>query len=89
MDGRRAEAQTGKIAVNVTLQPLLTATFDERAAKIADVETIWYHWHEPGLWLLEGVGPEAAMIHMANKIGLDALASRYEQIVARRKDDQR
>lgn len=89
MDGQWAEMQMPKMQVNVRPPQKLTASFDEQAAMLDTVETICYDWHEPGLWLLEGVGPEAARIHMAEAIGTEALASRYEQVVARRKDDER
>ena len=42
-----------------------------------------------GLWLPQGVTLEDAARQMVEAIGMTALASRYEQIMARRKDDAR
>lgn len=51
-----------------------------------------YQWTDCGpiaLWLPEGSTLEHAQKQMADTIGIVALADRYEQIIARRKDDAR
>ena len=88
MDGQRAVAQVDRIEFNIRPEETTFSPQDDFPVQsMVDYETGWYVWHKPGLWLLEGVGPEAARIHMAEAIGTEALASRYEQVIARRKED--
>lgn len=56
------------------------------------VQRFRYNWTDCGqiaLWLLDGWTIEQALKHMADTIGVTAMADRYEQIVARRKEDAR
>lgn len=94
MDGQRATMQTTKLQVEVrSPQPPLSASIDDRAkALTAETETIWYDWTEidgSSYWLLDGDTPESATEHVAEVIGFTAMASRYEQLIARQKDDAR
>jgi len=86
---KRAVSRTSKIFVETRQATTLVQADSFPDNLIPETQTICYCWHEPGLWLLQGVGPEAARIHMAEAIGTEALASRYEQLRARPQDGKR
>lgn len=53
---------------------------------------VTYRWTDAGpiaLWLPDGMTLDQAVKHMAESIGVAAIADRYEQLMARRKDDAR
>lgn len=92
MDGQRVVAASTRLQAEELVSDIETVksyeTFDGPKDIAFGTRTSWYVWHEPGLWLLEGIGPEAARIHMAEAIGTEVLASRYEQLRARQRDDE-
>lgn len=77
------------------VMPPLGAALDPAVAAIEMDMTstrVTYHWTDAGpiaLWLPDGMTLDQAVKHMAESIGVAALADRYEQLIARRKDDAR
>lgn len=69
-------------------------SYESRAAIPSDLTStrVTYHWTDAGpiaLWLPDGMTLDQAVKHMADSIGVAAIADRYEQLIARRRDDAR
>lgn len=83
---------TFEVPVRDPLPPMSAEGGAKAIPPTLGVHRVFYRHHDVkgvGLWLLEDETPEQAVQHMLNRVGIDALASRYEQITARRKDDAR
>lgn len=91
-DGQRIVYDSPKLVVEETppSPPLLLEP--HQTINLVEHTRHTYHWTDAGpigLWLLPGWTLAEAIKHMGNTIGVAALADRYEQIIARRKDDER
>lgn len=93
LDGKRLDSQTSRVQMEerppVPLrQPSLGQAAQDLVLKI---HTYTHHRISDGfgLWLPEGITPEKAVEHMVEAVGVTALASRYEQVLLRRRDDER
>lgn len=94
-DGHRIVHDMTKLQVE--LKPLVRPpplSLDSRAVILSDMTStrVTYRWTDAGpiaLWLPDGMTLDQAIKHMAESIGVAAIADRYEQLIARRKDDAR
>lgn len=92
LDGQRLVAATPTYQVEVRKPTSLAAPNSGDNAMAFPSHTVVYRLHEimgVGLWLLKYETPQDAVTHMVETIGMSALADRYQQIIARRKDDTR
>ena len=90
-DGWRIEAQYHTVQMEQR-PPTKIVPSAEAMDEPVETTTVTYRHHVvkgTGLWLLEDETPEQAVQHMVNRVGIEALASRYEQITTRQKDDAR
>lgn len=90
LDGLRLDSQSTKFEA-VERPPVRLSRKVSQPDLIVNRTTFLYSHHSIspsfGLWLPQGVTLEDAARQMVAAIGMTALASRYEQIMARRKDD--